>query len=179
MWLRKKKNLPRSFSRFVLGRRWISSNYYINILIRNSSVMIFVNDWGGPNNVKELPFGHLLVWNGYLNIRDTFFWIWWIKIYGENWSGRTDTKKKMKVWNLDPFWGVKKATKMQNILNLTTIPLRTGNWPFFPAAPPLHKNKTTINSQTRKIEKMLQPIPSPIKSTSLRPLRTHHHQMKR
>ena len=57
----KKKNLPRAFSRSVLGRRWISSNYYINIVIRNSSVMIFVNDWGGPNNVKELLFGHLLV----------------------------------------------------------------------------------------------------------------------
>ena len=120
MWLRKKKNLPRSFSRFVLGRRWISSNYYINIVIRNSSVMIFVNDWGGPNNVKELLFGHLLFSNGYLNIHDTFFWVWWINIYGENWSGRTDTKKNMKVWNLDPFWGIKKATKMQ-VINLTTV----------------------------------------------------------
>ena len=102
---------PRSFSRSAPGRRWISSNYYINIVIRNSSVMIFLNDWGGPNNVKELPFGHLLVSNGYLNIHDTFFWVWRIKISGENWSGRTDTKKKNESVKFGSFLGGQKSNK--------------------------------------------------------------------
>ena len=115
---KKKKNLPRSFSRFVLGRRWISSNYYINIVIRNSSVMIFVNDWGGPNNVKELPFGHLLVSNGYLNIHDTFFWVWWINIYGENWSGRIDTKKKNESVKFGSFLGGQKSNTNAEYIKL-------------------------------------------------------------